>query len=270
MLFIGLILCGLAAGTVAGLFGVGGGIMFTPVLFILFSASGIENPSVWAIGTSLFCTFTASLSSSIQQRSGKNFFWWQGIAVGLSGTVGIYAGKQIVTSPFYSDDLFVLIFSILLIFVAVLFFKGEKSDPEPTISQHTMNIPKAFGAGSFGGFIAALAGVGGGIVLVPVMNIAYKLNLKKAVSISSLAIVLISFSGWIQYALFAGHPEGLTPYTVGYVDFGSGLPLVIGAFAGGFAGVRIGHRASQSFVRVGFGLFLLIISLSMILQLYRS
>ena len=270
MLFIILILCGLTAGIVAGLFGVGGGILFTPILFILFSSVGLENPATWAIATSLFCTFTASISSSIQQRTEKNFYWRQGVIVGLFGTIGVFAGKQNVTSSFYTEDVFVVIFSILLVFVAILFFRRSQGDLTLLVTKTTISIPKAAGAGSVGGFVAALAGVGGGIVLVPIMNLAYKLSLKKAVSISSMAIVLISFSGWIQFALLAGEPEGITPYTLGYVDFGSGFPLVIGAFAGGFAGVRIGHMVSQTVVQIGFGVLILTIATLMILQLFNT
>jgi uncharacterized protein len=269
MFFLILILCGLVAGTVAGLFGVGGGILFTPILFILFSSVGLEDPATWAIATSLFCTFTASISSSIQQRNEKNFFWRQGIIVGLFGTIGVYAGKQVVTSPVYTADVFVVLFSVLLVFVALLFFRRRNNDTELMITRNSITIPRAAGAGTVGGFIAALAGVGGGIVLVPIMNLAYKLSLKKAVSISSMAIVLISLSGWIQFALLAGRPEGITPYTLGYVDFGSALPLIIGAFAGGFAGVRIGHSISQLAVQIGFGMLILTIAVIMIMQLFK-
>lgn len=270
MIFLILIVCGLAAGTVAGLFGVGGGILFTPILFIFFSSVGLENPATWAIATSLFCTFTASISSSIQQRNEKNFYWKQGVIVGLFGSVGVYIGKQVVLSPFYTEDVFVLVFSLLLVFVAILFFRRSSKDVTLLITNKTISIPKAAGAGGIGGFIAALAGVGGGIVLVPIMNLIYKLRLIKAVSISSMAIVLISFSGWMQFALLAGQPDGITPYTFGYVDFGSGLPLVIGAFAGGFAGVRVGHSVSQLTVQVGFGVLILAIAALMMMQLINS
>ncbi|TVP97768.1 MAG: sulfite exporter TauE/SafE family protein [Balneolaceae bacterium] len=269
MLFVILIFCGLIAGTVAGLFGVGGGILFTPILFILFSSVGLENPATWAIATSLFCTFTASISSSIQQRSEKNFYWKQGVIVGLFGTIGVFAGKQVVTSPYYTEDVFVALFSILLVFVAILFFRRRKNDITLLVTKKTISIPKAVGAGTTGGFIAALAGVGGGIVLVPIMNLAYKLRLKKAVSISSMAIVLISLSGWMQFALLAGQPDGITPFTLGYVDFGSGLPLIIGAFTGGFAGVRIGHSVSQLAIQIGFGILILTIAALMIIQLFN-
>lgn len=264
MLFFILIICGIAAGIIAGLFGVGGGILFTPILFFLFSAYGLEDPASWAIATSLFCTFTASVSSSIQQRNERNFYWNEGITVGLFGSVGVYFGKLIVLSDFYTEDIFVAVFSVLLLMVAVLFFRRSRAEVASHFNRRKLESWKAGSAGGFGGFVAALAGVGGGIVMVPIMNLFYRLKLSKAVSISSLAIVIISLSGWMQFAFFAGSPEGLTPYAIGFVDFGTGLPLIIGAFSGGFLGVRVGHRIPQNIVHFSFAVLIIIIAIMMI------
>ena len=264
MLFLILVLAGIFAGILAGLFGIGGGLLFTPILFMVFTSTGLENPTPWAIATALFCTFTASISSSIQQRNERNFHWREGVLVGLLGSFGVYFGRIIVTSSFYTEDVFVSFFSILLVIVAILFYRRSRSDLTMQVTNNSFGVPRAGFAGVFGGIIAALAGVGGGIVLVPIMNLVYKLKLSKAVSISSLAIVLISLSGWLQYALLSGTHQGLTAYTLGYVDFGSGLPLIIGAFGGGFLGVRIGHALDQKIVQICFSVLILIIATMMI------
>lgn len=264
MLFLILVLGGIVAGILAGLFGIGGGILFTPILFLVFTSAGIENATPWTIATSLFCTFIASISSSIQQRNERNFYWKEGVLVGLFGSIGVYLGKITVTSPYYTQDVFVSFFSILLLIVAILFYRRSRSDLMMQITNNSFGITRAGFAGVFGGIIAALAGVGGGIVLVPIMNLVYKLKLSKAVSISSLAIVLISLSGWLQFALLSGVHQGLTAYTLGYVDFGSGLPLIIGAFGGGFLGVRIGHVLDQKIIQICFSILILIIAAMMI------
>lgn len=264
MLFILLLLGGIVAGILAGLFGIGGGILFTPILFLLFTSTGLENPTSWTISTSLFCTFTASISSSIQQRNERNFHWKEGVLVGVLGSIGVYLGKITVTSPYYTKDVFVALFSILLVVVAILFYRRSRSDVTLQVTNHSFGVGRAGIAGVFGGIVAALAGVGGGIVLVPIMNLVYKLKLSKAVSISSLAIVLISLSGWLQFAFLSESHQGLTEYTIGFVDFGSGLPLIIGAFGGGFLGVRIGHVLDQSVIQIGFSVLILIIAMMMV------
>jgi uncharacterized protein len=259
-----LLILGVLAGTMAGFFGVGGGLLFSPILFVLFSSSGVESPVAWTIGTSLFCTFTAALSSSIQQYRSNNTFLREGVLTGLFGAVGVYLGKQVATSEYYTTDVFVSFFIILLIVVAVLFYRKSQSNVTLQVTGKKMGLLKIINAGGMGGVVASLAGVGGGVVLVPVMNLWYRLPIARAVSISSLAIVIISFSGWIQYAFLAESRSGFSPYTVGFVDFGTSLPLIAGAFAGGFAGVKLNKKVSPSTVQIGFSLLVVVIALSLI------
>jgi len=260
MFFLLLVCGGIAAGIIAGLFGLGGGVVFTPILYMIFSASEVQNPAAWAIGTSLFCTFTAALSSSFQQRSKRNFYWREGLLIGLFGSIGVYAGKEVVTSQYYTETFFVILFSILLMVVAFLFFRKNRQKETVQGISGQLGVKSAGTSGILGGFVAAMAGVGGGVVLVPLMNLAYKLHMAKAVSISSLAIVIISMSGWAQYAFFTGHPVGLTRFTIGVVDFGTGLPLIMGAIIGGIIGVRVNHNLSPKIVRAGFALLILILA----------
>lgn len=267
MIFLLLLILGVIAGLTAGFFGVGGGLLFSPILFFLFTGLGVESPVSWTVGTSLFCTFTAAISSSIQQRSERNFFLKEGIIIGLSGAVGVYFGKLIVTSGYYTEDVFVSLFVILLIAVSILFYRKSKSDVTLQKTAKKLNVFKMNAAGVIGGLVAALAGVGGGIVLVPIMNLIYRLPIAKTVSISSLAIVLISLSGWLQYAFLVESPEGITSYTIGFVDFGTSLPLIIGAFLGGLAGVKLNKKAKGSSVQFGFSIMVIIIALSMIWNL---
>lgn len=269
MLFILLLLVGIFTGAIAGLFGVGGGILFTPVLLYLFSIAGVDDLVAWTIGTSLFCTFTAAFSSSIQQWNQKNSFLTEGLKVGLFGAVGVYFGKLVVTSSFYTEQVFVILFTFLLLFVAVMFYRRGKDKAGHSYEDSGITIGRSVFTGGGGGFVAALAGVGGGIVVVPVLNLVFKIPLIKAVSVSSLAVVVISFSGWMQFALLA-EPAGTaaTGFTLGYVDFGSALPLIIGAFAGGFLGVRLGSAISRKTLQISYSLLLLFVACAMIARLF--
>ncbi|MEX0905468.1 MAG: sulfite exporter TauE/SafE family protein [Balneolaceae bacterium] len=267
MIFIVLILCGLLAGILAGIFGVGGGILFTPVLFFLFSTLGASDPVSWTIGTSLFCTFTAAFSSTVQQKNQKNIYWRDGVKVGLFGAVGVYAGKQIVTSQYYTEDVFVTFFAIILVLVGVLFYRKGRSTVTLQKKAKKMGIVKSGIAGGIGGIIAALAGVGGGVVMVPFLNLGYRLPIIKAVSISSFAIVIISLSGWMQFAFLSETQTGITSYTIGYVDFGTGLPLIAGALGGGMLGAKFGHSIPRHMLQIGFSILLALVAGLMIYNL---
>ena len=312
MIFFLLLLFGIFTGIVAGLFGIGGGLLFTPILYFLFDLNGVANPVVWSVGTALFCTFVASASSSYQQFSQQNGYLHEGLMMGLGGSAGVFAGKWVTTSEFYSREVFTLFFFGLIVFVIGMFLlqrrrkQGAEGMPDETTSEkfevaeadakagaesgaETMGLSansildgpplswsQAVPAGGFGGVIAALAGVGGGVVMVPVMTLLYRMPMVKSVSVSSLAVMLISLSGWLQYALLpelGGVPlseVGATVYHLGYVDFGVGLPLMMGAFAGGFAGARTSVLIREKVQVFGFVGLMLVVGVLLLIRTFGS
>lgn len=264
MIFL-LLLIGLLAGILAGLLGIGGGILFTPALFLLFHNAGIEHPVLWSIGSSLFCTFVSALSSSIRQRQQRNFYWQEGLSVGLFGIVGTFAGKQVTTSPFYSEMEFTILFSLVLLFAAYMFLRrGNHAGKRKEKSTGQLKVKQTSVVGGIGGFLASLAGIGGGAAMVPLLNLAYHKPMEKAVSISSLAIVLISLGGWGQLAWMDVTAAGITHYTLGYVDFGAALPLVIGGFSGGFAGAWINLKIKRRYLQWGFAALAIVVAIKLL------
>ncbi|MDZ7716105.1 MAG: sulfite exporter TauE/SafE family protein [Balneolaceae bacterium] len=267
--FVVLLALGILAGIIAGVFGLGGGILFTPILFVVFSDAGVENPVVLTIGSSLFCTFIASFGSSLRQYRQKNWYWSEGLKVGLLGAVGVTAGKYVVTSPYYSQQAFVIFFSLLLIYVSFLFFqRGQMKKLSIQVDDKEINIKQSVFSGGLAGFVAALAGIGGGGVMVPVLNLYYKQAFKKAVSISSLAIVFISLSGWLQLAFTNTEASTLTPYYMGYVDFGAALPLAVGGLGGGFLGALIGIKINRRYLQYAFAVLAIGMAVKLLAEVF--
>jgi hypothetical protein len=257
-----LILIGLIAGLVAGLMGVGGGIIFTPVLYFLFDEAGIEQPVLWTIASGLFCTFIAALGGSIRQYVQKNFFLKEGLLLGFLGMIGIYLGKLVITSSYYNREQFAVFFSLMLFYAAYMLFKrgSDKSD-EFKREYSDVGVKAALITGGVGGFVASLAGVGGGGIMVPILNLFFKQPFKKTVSVSQLGMVIMVLSGWLQLAFLAPEGVGITEYTIGFVDFGAALPLSIGGLIGGFVGALLNQKIRRDFLQWGFaGLALLMAS----------
>ncbi len=248
-----LLLIGLIAGLVAGLMGVGGGIIFTPVLYFLFDEAGVDNPVLWTIGSGLFCTFIAASGGAIRQYIQNNFFAKEGILLGVLGMTGIYLGKLIVTSEYYQREQFVIFFSFMLLYAAFMLFKrGSDKQDEYEREFNPVGIKAAFVTGGIGGFIAALAGVGGGAIMVPILNLFFKQPFKKTVSVSQLGMVIMVCFGWVQLAWIASTGPGITEYTIGYVDFGASLPLSIGGLTGGFGGAFLNQKIRRELLQWGF------------------
>lgn len=264
-----LLVLGIVAGIVAGLFGLGGGILFTPILFVIFSDAGIENPVVLTIGSSLFCTFVASLASSVRQYQQQNFYWADGIKVGLLGALGVTLGKMVITSPYYSQKEFVVFFSLLLMYVAFMFYRrGNRKSRQIENDNSPMRWNQSIITGGLGGFVAALAGIGGGGVMVPLMNLLYKKKFVRAVSTSSLAIVIISLSAFIQLGMSGSQVQALTAYHWGYVDFGAALPLAIGGLLGGFAGALINLKINRRYLQYAFAVLAIGMAVKLLAEVF--
>lgn len=261
---------GVFAGILAGLFGLGGGILFTPILFVVFTDAGVENPVVFTIGSSLFCTFVAAVGSSVRQYRQHNFYWTEALKVGLLGAAGVTVGKFVVTSSYYNQEAFVIFFSLLLIYVSHLFFwRGRRNASESVAgTDKPVSMRQSVVAGGLGGFVAALAGIGGGGVMVPVLNLYYKQAFKKAVSISSMAIVFISLSGWMQLALAGTGLPGLTDHYIGFVDFGAALPLAVGGLAGGFLGALMNLKIDRSYLQYAFAVLAVVMAIKLLAEVF--
>lgn len=261
MEIITMLVIGLIAGLIAGLMGVGGGIIFTPVLYFLFSHAGVESAVQWSVASGLFCTLVAASSSALQQLLKKNIFWKESLLLGAMGVIGVYLGKLILTSDFYNREEFAVLFSIILFYASYMMFKrGRDRTKESEREYCDMGLKETFVTGGIGGFLASLAGVGGGGVMVPIMNLIFKQPFIKSVSMSQLGMVILISSGVIQLALVDVAEPGISAYTLGYVDFGAALPLAIGGLIGGFAGAYLNHRINRKILQWGFAVLAVVMA----------
>ncbi|AXJ02007.1 hypothetical protein CYPRO_2768 [Cyclonatronum proteinivorum] len=277
LIFLILLLIGIFGGILAGMLGVGGGLIFTPVLIFLFTDS-LEDPLPWIIGTSLLCTFAASLSSVRKHVRMNNFFKKDSLRVGAFSLAGTAAGVAVVQSAWYSQTEFSILFSGLLFFTAYKFIFKKKTVIKPEDAAHDENLlrdgslstPQSLAIGTAGGTVATLAGVGGGVIMVPLMTMLLRQPYLKAISISSAAIVFISFFGWGQLALGSPEESGTTAYTLGYVDFGAALPLIAGALIGANYGVYATSRIPKTYMEFVFGLLALAVAARLLWRVFAS
>lgn len=265
MEIIVLIAIGLAAGMIAGLLGIGGGLIFTPVLFLLFLDAGVEQPVQWSVASGLLCTLVTAVSSTFRQIIQSNVYWKEGIGLGITGSLGITLGKQILTSSFYDREAFVIFFSAVLFYVAFMMFqRGRDRQKESEREFSPLGIKELLITGGFGGMIAALAGVGGGGVMVPVMNLYFKQPFLKTVSVSHLGMTVLVSTGVLQLALAENQSAGITDLTLGYVDAGAALPLVGGGLVGAYAGAWLTHKINRRYLQWGFTLLAIVMAARLI------
>jgi uncharacterized protein len=258
---------GIAGGFLAGLVGVGGGVIFAPVLFFYYTAIGTEAALVapLTLGSSLFCTLLAAASGAHSQLRSDN------IQLRIAGVVGAFAAAAVVamtflvtTRPWYGPQVFQIVLGVVLLAVIWRMLTRRSKPQGPDWRERTrLSIGGLAASGVAAGAIASAAGVGGGIVMVPMFNELLKLPLKIAAATSMATIVLISATGVVAYVV-----SGLgvqTPATaLGYVDFGRAVWLAVPAIIGARLGVYVALRADVAVIRYAFSALAAVIAVRLI------
>lgn len=240
---------GAVGGFVAGLVGVGGGVIFAPVLLVYFESTGVA-PEVIApltVGSSLLCTFVAALVSAWAQHREGAVDGRIAFRVGVLSAVAIaLMTRYVTTQPWYDATAFQVVFScILLVVVARMVRPGR---PSAQAGPPRTGWPLLAATGTTAGMVASAAGVGGGVVLVPAYDGLLRLPIRRAVGTSSATIVLIAGIGVLNYMAFT--PDAPVPATaVGYVDVVRALVLVAPAVVTARVGVTAAHRIDTRLLR---------------------
>jgi uncharacterized membrane protein YfcA len=197
---------GFFIGTVAAMTGVGGGIFIVPLLTVAYSFAPAN-----AVGTSLTTiTFTA-IAATVSYSRQKRIYYKAGLILATATGPGAVLGAYL-TSVIPSATLG-LIFGLFLIFVAARivgegFFKKKDKVAGNTnaegVSEKELFGSKtrfaiAVGLGFFGGLASGLLGIGGGVVLVPIMTIILAMSIHNAVATSMLTMIVTSAAGVAQH-----------------------------------------------------------------------
>ena len=256
---------GLVGGFVAGLIGVGGGIIFAPVLFFYYSATGLAPELVppMTLGTSLFCTLVAAASGTLTQEAEVQRR--VALIVGACSAVAVLAMTTLVTTrPWYSARVFQVVLAAILLVAVVRMVGGRRPKQRPGWRDRLRTgVPFLAATGAAAGSVAAAAGVGGGIVLVPAYNQLLRLPLKRATATSLATIVIISLSGVVTYAV-AGLGAATPGTALGYVDVGRAVWLAVPTVVTARWGVKAAARVNVRVIRWTFSAFATFVALRLV------
>jgi uncharacterized membrane protein YfcA len=255
---------GIVGGILAGLLGVGGGIVIVPALYFALSFTGMEPALTMqvAVGTSLSTIVFTSLSSGYGHYKKGAIdmdllrLWAPSILVGvvIGGILGGVVSGQVLIAVFATVAVLVALDMILR--------KAQDSDNPRSFSK-----PVWAGLGVVAGSVSAMMGIGGGTVCVPMLNfLGY--DIRKAVGTSAAIGFIIGVPGALIYMATGFGAEGLPPFSLGYVNLF--LAAVIIPLSTTFArvGVKLAHSIPRRALRLSFGLFLLITSARMFKDLF--
>jgi uncharacterized protein len=256
-----LLFTGALVGFASGLLGVGGGFIMVPIQFFLLTSLGVDPTTSIrvAFGTSLAVILPTAISGALGHKRRGAVVTKPLILMGISGFLGAILGGTIAsnTPGVYLRVIFGVLVLIAGIWMLIARYPERVSEPENGILNYLL-------IGLITGFLAGLLGVGGGVVLVPILVIIMGFNMYKAVGTSTAVLIFTSLGGIIAYAFNGVNTTGLPPYSIGYINLVQFFVLAIISVPMAQIGVKASHKLPEKQLRYIFIVVMFYIALKMI------
>ncbi len=256
-----LLATGVVVGFACGLLGVGGGFIMVPVQIWVLTSMGIDPTLATrtAFGTSLAVILPTSIRGCHGHSCRGVVLWEPGIALGLSGMMGAILGGSIAARA--PADLLRTFFGIVVLAGALRMLLAGKIKQG---GEFKGSLAKYIFWGFAIGVASGLSGIGGGVLLVPVMVVAMGFGMLQAVGTSSVAIALNSVGGILSYAVNGWGVPGLPPYSIGYINLLQFVLLAGPSVLTANLGVRVAHKLPADKLRFIFAVLMIYIGLHML------
>jgi len=260
-----LLLAGSLAGFIAGLFGVGGGIIAIPVCLWVLDRQGVEPTYIQhlAVGTSFSVMMFTTFMSSLAQYLRKSIRWDILRAMAPGVVLGSIAGSLV--APFISSPSLQVLFVVMAYAIAIQTLVGFS----PSRAWSLPRPAGIFGVGGLIGGISSLMGVGGGVFMVPFM-LGCRVPVKEAVGSSAALTWAIAMSGALAYLLSGLRverlQESLPDGALGFWYLPVALVMVVSTILFAPLGVRLAHRLPSLWLQRAFGILLLLVITQLLLK----
>lgn len=251
---------GLIAGLLAGLLGVGGGIVIVPMLYYVFSY--LEIPEAvrmhLAVGTSLATINVTSIRSVLAHHDRGSFDrdifrdWVPGI------TAGVLAGTWLATLANF--DTLVLVFGFVALLVALHMAFGRR---DWHLHRAAPRGLAAWPVTLLIGALSAMMGIGGGTLSVPVLSLC-NVPIHRAVGTAAGFGLVIALPATLGFIAGGWHANGLPPGSLGYVSLPGFAVIAIATTLTAPLGARLAHALDPEPLRRAFALFLGLTALRML------
>jgi uncharacterized membrane protein YfcA len=257
---IAYLLLGAFTGVMAGLFGIGGGLLIVPVLATLFPRYGIDPEQIihLAIGTSLGTIVFTSLSS-IRAHHRRGAVLWSLVRVMAPGIMtGAVLGALIAGQ--INRDALRIVFACFEFGVALYLFLSPTPTPRMSeISKSTLMV-----TGTAIGTVSSLLGIGGGTMTVPFL-VWNRVRVQAAVGTAAACGLPIALAGVIGFMLVGLNQPGLPALATGYIYWPALLGITITSILFAPVGAALAHRLPAEKLKKAFALLLVILGMKMLL-----
>lgn len=259
-----LIFLGFLINVIAAMLGIGGGPFIVPALTLIFGLTPRN-----AAGTSLAVIMITSSASTYGYFGQKRIDYIVGLFSAITSIPGSFAGAFLTT--FIPSRTLGIAFAVFLAFVASMmllnfspagsrtfrtwgFWHRRLVDSHGHVFEYDANVLLGSFLSFFGGLSSGLFGIGGGPIMVPILNLAVNLPIHVTVATSTFIIIFTSISGVLTHVI------------LGNVNFEYAAYLAIGGILGAQLGAHVAKRTPSRQLKKFFGVALIIISLNLLFK----
>lgn len=246
-----LVAVGAVAGFVAGLFGIGGGVVTVVVLVVLLPQFGVPGDRLMhvALGTSLTAIIMTSISSTLSHHRHGAVRWPIVLRVAPAAAVGAVIGGAV--AHFLPDRLLRIGFGLFLLTVAWRMGRGARASAHRQLPPG----PALLGVGTIIGMLSSWTGIGGGALTGPYL-MAHNVPPREAVGSSAAVGFPIALAGATGYVIGGWSRMDLPALSVGYVYLPAALVLGFSAMVFAPLGAKVTHRLPAQHLRTVYAVFL--------------
>jgi len=250
-----MVITAIPAGFAAGLFGIGGGLITVPILFYIFSTSGIEPAYLMhlAVGTSFGIIIPTSIVSVLTHHQHK------AVDFGIVKGYGFFVATGVILGTIMAASLktkpLILFFTIVVYILAfyLLFLKEKEENLEIKMGLLARGL-----AGIISGFISAPMGIGGAVMNVPILKFfGYPIN--KAIGSAAAIGFVIAFFGALGFLISGSFLKANLPLSIGFINIPAFLIFVPITTFMARAGANSVNKIDKSKIQSLFGIFLYVV-----------
>lgn len=254
---------GAIAGVLAGLLGIGGGLVIVPMLVFCMELQNLPNELIMhlALGTSMASIVFTSVSSFMAHHKRGAVDWTVVRRIVAGILVGTFLGTFIAAG--LSTGWLKVFFVVFLYYVCYQMLSGKKPKP----SRQLPGMAGMFGAGNVIGVVSSLVGIGGGTLSVPFM-VWHNIPIHKAIGTSAAIGFPIAVAGTLGYITNGWGVQNLPSYSLGYVSLPALVSIAVMSVLTAPLGVRLAHSLPVDKLKRVFAVILFVVGTKMLFSLF--
>jgi len=258
-------LTAIPVGFVAGLFGIGGGLITVPFLYYIFGQLNIDQQYIMhlAVGTSFAIIIPTSTVSVLTHHK------FNAVDFNVVKNYGVFVIVGVIIGTIFAATLktksLVLFFSIVILFLGIylLLIKEREQSKISEIKLYSKIL-----LGSIVGFISAIMGIGGAVMNVPILKFfGYSIN--KAIGSAAAIGFLIALFGAIGFLISGSYLNTNLPFSLGFLNIPAFLIFIPITTFMARLGAKTVHKIDKKKISKFFGIFLLIVALKFFYEYFK-